>query len=68
MARQLFWLVWGENTLSVTNKHLNRGSAEAEALRLAEQNPGGNFFVVEPVVRFRKVSVEREEFDDGIPF
>lgn len=72
-----FWMVYGERQSSPTYKHDSRDAAETEALRLAELNPGGAFYVLKGV---RKVKAEKPATlvtklgarppvdDDGIPF
>lgn len=65
-----FWMVKGDG--SPTMKHRSRSSAEAEARRLAQQNPGTQFFVLEAVSAWRRLDMERVTFgsdpDDMIPF
>jgi len=69
MKQPPFYLVWAEGRGAPFVKHETQGKAEAEAERLAHLNPGDNFFVLQPVMRLRKTSVEREHFDtDMIPF
>lgn len=43
--------------------HPSRGLAEAEAERLARENPGQCFHVCESVLAKRKVDIETLEFD-----
>ena len=68
-----FWMVKGEGPTNV--RHFSREDAEREADRLACENPGFPFFVLEAVSRHRKVDVERIDLrgkadaeDDQIPF
>lgn len=41
-----FWLVWNEDGFMPRFKHPNLSSAEAEAARLASENPGTAFHVL----------------------
>lgn len=66
-----FYLVWCEDGGEPRKKHKHIGSAEAEAERLARNNPGKSFCVMTCVARFteRRVSVERfNPLASEIPF
>ena len=67
---QQFWMVQGDGPARV--RHSSRAIAEREAQRLARENPGAVFYVMEAVAGHRKIDVERVDFgrplDDGIPF
>lgn len=41
-----FWLVWCEDARPPMHKHRDRDAAEAEAARLANENPGRGFHVL----------------------
>ena len=49
LPTERFWLVWNPNGRSPTFRHHSRQSATTEAERLANQNPGLNFFILEAV-------------------
>lgn len=68
-----FWMIKGAGPTSV--RHPRRDIAESEADRLARQNPGEVFVVMEAVSAHRIVDVERIRFrdddagnDEKIPF
>lgn len=42
-----FWMVWREGSRTVTYKHETEKSARQEAERLARENPGEKFYVLE---------------------
>lgn len=67
-----FWLVWSPNgDRSPSFKHLTEADAEREAERLADLNPGREFYVVQPtyhVVAQRRFTTRFGTSDDGIPF
>lgn len=66
-----FWLVWSPSgARPPAHRHATEADAEREAERLADQNPGAEFYVVAPiyhVVAQRRLT-ERFLVDDGIPF
>lgn len=57
-----FWMVKGRGPSTAC--HDSRDMAEAEAERLACENPGQAFFVMEAVTAHRKISVERISLRD----
>lgn len=62
-----FWMVKGDGPSSVV--HLDRSVAEAEAKRLARENPGKTFYVMQAVVAFVKDDVRRVELEaDQVSF
>lgn len=66
-----FWIVWapqGERPPRV--RHSQEHLAEAEAMRLARENPGHDFIVMQSVVRIKQpVKMELEHYSDpGVPF
>lgn len=67
-----FWLVWSPNgARSPTVKHRTEAEAEREAERLADLNPGREFYVVQPtyhVVSQRRLTTRYATGDDGVPF
>ena len=54
-----YWMVHGDGPTNY--RHDSRASAVTEAERLARQNPGRIFVVLEAVEAIRKVDVERVE-------
>lgn len=71
MNAQRFWMVKGSGPSSYHHESLE--GAEREAERLAAENPGRIFYVLEAVAAFRKVAVERVSLrpdadDPEIPF
>lgn len=63
-----FWLVWCVQGGAPTHKHLNHGSACDEAERLARNNPGKRFEVMERVSSCIKVPDVTWEGEQPIPF
>ena len=65
-----FWMVKGAGPASVM--HDSQRGAEREAERLARENPGQRFFVLEAIAMHRRVDVERIALrgdpDAEIPF
>ena len=66
-----FWMVAGMGPSQY--RHSSRLDAEQEARRLSSQHPGHEFYVLEAIVCYRKVDVERTLLrrdcpDDDIPF
>lgn len=63
-------MVHGDGPSSV--RQPSRAAAEVEAQRLARQNPGVEFFVLEAIAMHRRVDVERvdlrEQNDGELPF
>ena len=53
-----FWVVWCERMGPPSVKHLTKDAAVKEAKRLAGQNNGLNFFVLESVGFATKVDVD----------
>ncbi len=64
-------MVWGEGLRGQTFRHDSRGSAEAEAQRLANEHPGIRFVVLESRVGFKVLPpippIERTDFFE-LPF
>jgi hypothetical protein len=68
-----FWMVYGEHQGPPTMRHASRVIADGEAKRLARNNPGIRFFVLESVAVAEKHDVSfttltRRSIDDEIPF
>lgn len=42
-----FWVIWRDGGGPPTVKHFSRGQAEVEAERLARENPGSRFILLE---------------------
>lgn len=57
MAPFVFWMVKGEGPTNVIHQDL--ASAEREAHRLARENPGKFFYVLQTIAAHRKLDVER---------
>ncbi len=53
-----FWMVWSPQGRSPTYQHLSRWDADFEARRLAEKNPGCQFFVLKAVHGFQRPTAE----------
>ena len=69
MSNQKFWMVHGDGPSRV--RHPDKRAARAEAKRLARENPGTVFFVLEVVTGYVKDDVREIEIDDlsnEIPF
>lgn len=67
-----FWMVWNPAGRPPTHRHDTRASADAEAERLANANPGQRFYVLKSMAgleaaspKLRKVKMTN---GDGIPF
>lgn len=71
-----FWMVYGLGQDAPTFKHPTAYQATREAERLARQNPGKTFIVLEAIGAVRKVDVEvipigrgtAADLADDIPF
>jgi hypothetical protein len=57
-----FWLVWSPTGRSPVYRHVSRRSAFAEASRLADQNEGQPFYVLEPKSLVQKTKVDVRHF------
>jgi len=67
MEKTPFYLVWNSGGFPPSYKHPTRVCAEIEAERLARDNPGQHFYVLEPTHRFVKSEMVITEFDTGRP-
>jgi len=67
---QRFWMVYGLDQGAPTVRHAAEHIAVAEAKRLARNNPGVEFYVLQSVARAVKADVvfERIEPSDEMPF
>ena len=64
-----FWMVWNPAGRMPAYRHPGRQSAQIEAERLAEANPGQSFYVLHAISRSaRPPNVTTVELGDGIPF
>lgn len=69
-----FWMVWGEFGSQPRFKHSSKQSAEDEAKRLATNNPGQSFYVLESLSWARRDPPEAQMFKcspaplDDLPF
>lgn len=68
-----FWMVWSPEGRSPTVAHPYRSDADQEARRLAEENPGRHFFVLQSVEGYKakhpKVKSIGPDFPEtGVPF
>jgi hypothetical protein len=61
-----FWMVYCAGRSAPTHQHETRISAEAEARRLAGNNPGCSFFVLETVSVAQKVDVVLRRIDEPV--
>ncbi len=73
-GRGKFWFVWNPNGRAPSYHHASRQSADEEAKRLAEKNPGHQFIVLKSVGGFeaprpdvRPIDLDRYAYDN-IPF
>lgn len=48
-----FWLVFNPARIMPKRQHSSRASAQQEAIRLAQQNPGESFVVLEGLMEYR---------------
>ena len=62
-----FWLVWDPQGRAPTHKHQNEGLAQIEAERLARQNPGHQFYVLQPIMVVQRQDIVTKRFS-RIPF
>lgn len=53
---QIFWVVWNPAGGAPTVKHETEHMARIEALRLASQNPGQDFVVLQSIGTAKKVA------------
>ncbi len=75
VMRRQCWMVWTPNKNPPRSRHDTEAAAETEAERLAQQNPGEPFFVLEAVGlrvvdNMHRVNLRGapSEFSDDIPF
>ena len=69
VQQSCFWLVWALDGPTSKYKHSNQQSAENEAVRLARENPGTQFVVMQSLTGHHQPlpGVEKIDFDP-IPF
>jgi hypothetical protein len=70
---EVFWLVWEPGGHNPTFRHFSYRNAISEAQRLAERNPGKQFYVVKALEYFEKEHVSHTvlletEDDMDMPF
>ncbi|MGF6444370.1 hypothetical protein [Paraburkholderia youngii] len=64
-----FWLVWSPTGAKPPrHRHTSFGSAAVEAERLAQANPGHEFFVLGAEMSYCAMAMQRVEYFDRIPF
>jgi hypothetical protein len=63
-----FWVVWNPGGRNPSVRHLDEMAARNEATRLARENPGTEFFVLEANGSARKTDVEWTPASNSIPF
>lgn len=72
MADPTFWLVWSPNGEQPPRiRHPDEASAEQEAGRLADLNPGREFYVLQPTIQIvsqRRLVTRFVKDPDEIPF
>lgn len=69
----IFWMIYGNGQGAPTMKHASRDDAEREAKRLARNNPGVQFYVLQTIAIAEKHDVSftwlnRRDLDAEIPF
>lgn len=70
MTEYSFFVVWNPNGRNPTMRHKSEQAARAEALRLARENQGQQFFILEACALFCKAEVTVTNFTTtrDIPF
>lgn len=69
MDKPPFYLVWNPAGRSPQFRHCSIASARTEAERLAKENPGLEFFVLEPTHRIVRADVVVTQYvTDNCPF
>lgn len=63
-----FWLVWRDGGGTPTYKHLSPENASQEAQRLAIQNPGATFHVMEVKRSVSSHNVHWHDYGEFVPF
>jgi len=63
-----FWMVWCPQGNPPKAKHYNLDSAVSEAKRLAAQNPGREFVVLQSVGVAKRVDVDFTRHEHPLPF
>lgn len=67
--RYKFWMVWCPSKKEPTKRHNSYSHAKSEAERLARDNPGLDYYVLESIAHARKSDVVVTKFPvDPIPF
>ena len=57
MEQDQFWMVWNPLGYQPRMKHWNEDAAVREAKRLARENPGQQFYVLEAIAGVEKIDV-----------
>ena len=65
---EAFWMVWCPQGETPKHRHTSEPQAIAEATRLARQNPGREFIVLQSVGAAKRVDVEFKRHEPVIPF
>lgn len=65
---RVFFVIWNETGRSPTHKHLTLATARTEAKRLASENPGQRFNILEALEYVEKVEPITHLAFDNIPF
>ncbi|MGF6936827.1 hypothetical protein OKW41_005989 [Paraburkholderia sp. UCT70] len=64
-----FWLVWSPTCATpMGDRHPSFGSAAAEAERLAQANPGREFFVLGAEMSYSAIAMQRVEYFGRMSF
>lgn len=66
--QQAFWLVWQPETGKPNVKHDTFAEAQTEAERLARNNRGKRFYVLQAIAHAVVDEVKVEMYGDEIPF
>lgn len=72
MSDRKFWLVWRPDGYPPSKRHTSKAAAYTESRRLAEANPGKEFFVLEAIQLSKKPepvsTIELRDYREECPF
>jgi hypothetical protein len=63
-----FWVIWNPTHGLPKVRHQFESSARSEATRLARENPGQQFFMLEAVEVIEATGVARKQLERTVPF